>query len=132
MTTYNYEDWLTIFAAYHVVQVEWTFYQQYNDEWTWMNEQVTLQDGSPKRITEIPEQELYEAIWDISEAIANDGPLRYQYGVFRLDVATPTLCKIADVGDWEVDDYHPDSGPYVPSIHPLPDDQQTCYVIGTG
>ncbi len=131
MTTYNYEDWFAIFAAYDVVQVEWTFYQQYNDEWTWMREQITLQDGSPKRITEIPEQELYEAIWEISEATANDGELRYQYGIFRLDVPTRTLCKIAEVGDWEADDYHPDSGPYIPSIHPLPDDQQPCYVIGT-
>ncbi|MEM8530201.1 MAG: hypothetical protein AAGF95_05115 [Chloroflexota bacterium] len=132
MTTYNYADWFAIFATYQVHHITWTWYQQYNDDWACKDEQIVLHNGDHKHITEIPEQELYEAIWDISEATSYDGELQGELGVFRLDIATRTLCKIAEVGDWEVDDYHPDSGPYIPSIHPLPDDQQPCYVIGTG
>lgn len=129
MTEYDYDAWFAIFTAYHVCYIEWTWYVQYNEEWTCTNEQITLHDGSHKRITQIDEQELFEAIWEISEATSADGPLRYQRGVFRLDVATRRLCKLADVGDWETDGYDPDSGPYVPSIHPLPDDDQPCAVI---
>ncbi|MCG8348868.1 MAG: hypothetical protein MI924_13940 [Chloroflexales bacterium] len=129
MTAYDDDGWFAIFHAYQVTQLTWTWYQQYNDDWACLNEQATFANGQRKTITQIDEQELYEAIWEISAATSYDGLFTGQLGVFRLDVATRTLCKIADVGDWERDAYDPTTGPYLPSIQPLPADQQPCGTI---
>ena len=129
MMTYNYDDWLAIFTAFHVRQITWMWYQEYNDDWVCRDEQATFADGQRKTITQIDEQELYEAIWEISEATLETLAICTNPGVFRLDVATRTLCKIAEVGDWESDDYDSKTGPYTPSIYPLPEDQQPCCTI---
>jgi hypothetical protein len=134
MTAYDYDGWFAIFHAYQVTQLTWMWYQEYNDDWVCRDEQATFADGQRKTITQIDEQELYEAIWEISEATRMDLTICanlgvFRLGVFRLDVATRTLCHIAEVGDWESDHYDSKTGPYTPSIHPLPEDQQPCYTI---
>ncbi|NOK68593.1 MAG: hypothetical protein GFH25_541198n67 [Chloroflexi bacterium AL-N10] len=128
----DYDAWLAELAAHQVATVQWTWYAFPDAGCACTDEQITLQSGQHKHLTQIAEQAIYETIWELSEYTRDDLAICENLGVFRLDVATRTLCKVAEVGDWEADDYHPDSGPYVPSIHPLPDDTQPCYVIGTG
>lgn len=125
----DYDACFAIFNDYNIIEITWTWYQQYSDDWVCAFECVVFYDSSVKALVQIAEQELYEAIWEISEATWHAGTFCGQSGVFHLDVPARTLCKIAEVGNWECDAYDPDTGPYTPSSHPLPEDEQLCTTL---
>ena len=127
----TYDAWLTIFADHQVATVLWTWYAVPAEEGcVCSGEQVIFRDGRRVPLSEIAAQELYETIWEISAETRDDLDICAYLGVFRLDVATRTVCKIADVGNWEDADYDWELNPgYTPSIDPLPADQQPCCTI---